>query len=69
MNIWAAQIAEEAAKKKAAEKQKIKDAKKKKAAEKAAKKKLALKKGKTWEFADEDFITKNFSENNDGICL
>lgn len=53
-------MADEAKKKKDEEKQKIKEAKKKKAQEKAEKKKLALKQGKTWEFNDEEFITKNF---------
>lgn len=53
-------MADEAKKKKAEEKKKIKDEKLKKAQAKADKAKLALKQGKTWEFQDDDFITKNY---------
>lgn len=53
-------ILEDEKKKKDAEKLKIKEAKKKKALEKKQKQKLALKQGKTWEFNDEEFITKNY---------
>lgn len=53
-------VLDDAKKKKAAEKKAIRAEKKKKAEMKKAKAKLALTQGKTWEFADEEFITPNY---------